>query len=91
MSEDSPCLPHGLWGATDLAQRRFRCTPCPRLAASCRTANASFSQDAPQQTTPFGCVLQSAIGVGKDAIVGARPPLGGHVSQRASVDVLMMV
>ena len=25
-------------------------------------------------------------GVGRDAIVGARPPLGGHVSQRASVD-----
>ena len=27
-----------------------------------------------------------ARGVGRDAIVGARPPLGGHVLQRASVD-----
>ena len=34
----------------------------------------------------MGGVL-SARGVGRDAIVGARPPLGGHVLQRASVDV----
>ena len=33
----------------------------------------------------MGGVL-SARGVGRDAIVGARPPLGGHVLQRASVD-----
>ena len=30
--------------------------------------------------------LLGARGVGRDAIVGARPPLGGHVLQRASVD-----
>ena len=28
----------------------------------------------------------SARGVGRGAIVGARPPFGGHVLQRASVD-----
>ena len=42
------------------------------------------------EAAAMGGVL-SARSVGRDAIVGARPPLGGHVSQRASVDVLMMV
>ena len=30
--------------------------------------------------------VPSEIGVGRGAIVGVRPPSGGHVSQRASVD-----
>ena len=33
----------------------------------------------------MGGVL-SARGVGRDAIMGARPPLGGQVLQRANVD-----
>ena len=37
------------------------------------------------EVADMGGVL-SARGVGRDAIVGARPPLGGHVLQRASVD-----
>ena len=37
------------------------------------------------EAAAMGGVL-SARGVGRDAIVGARPPLGGHVLQRASVD-----
>ena len=37
------------------------------------------------EAAAMGGVL-GARGVGKDAIVGARPPLGGHVLQRASVD-----
>ena len=30
--------------------------------------------------------LLSARGVGRGAIMGVRPPLGGHMLQRASVD-----
>ena len=37
------------------------------------------------EAAAMGGVL-SARGVGREAIVGARPPLGGHVLQRASVD-----
>ena len=37
------------------------------------------------EAAAMGGVL-SARGVGREAIVGARPPLGGHVLQRANVD-----
>ena len=37
------------------------------------------------EAAAIGGVL-SARGVRRDAIVGAGPPLGGHVRQRASVD-----
>ena len=37
------------------------------------------------EAAAMGGVL-SARGVDRDAIAGAKPPLGGHVLQRASVD-----
>ena len=37
------------------------------------------------EAAAMGSVL-SARGGGRGAILGARPPLGGHVLQRASVD-----
>ena len=37
------------------------------------------------EVAAMGGVLSTRC-VGRDAIVGARPPLGGHVVQRASVD-----
>ena len=71
--------------ARPVAGRAARCDAAPPSGVPMAERDVMVVRGREGEAAAMGGLL-SARGVGRDAIAGARPPLGGHLLQRASVD-----